>query len=296
MRKARFAAALATTTLLLAVPNVGQASVETGVNSVNATAGSSVVNVSGNASFTDTPFIVMEDGVGDVPVPGIGTDINVATIARPVGLNNLIFKWTIADQLPSPLVADPAAAFLWPFSINGAEKLPWPVFLMAGRAGGFPSPSANAGFSLMQNNTDAGGFEPVGGALSGTFANGEVSWTMPMSRAGLVTGDTIGTGSGSPSGTMLGVHQVVYGILTLDDFFAEDYVVPGATVKLGIATAGTPENEVALTVNAGSVNATTGAFSGSLPKPPAGSGLHIVVAQACYAADVCGTASTTVNV
>ena len=260
----------------------------THVDSVSATVGGNVVAVSGTASFVATPLLVSEDGTGDATPANIGADINVATVTRPVGTNNLVFKWTISDQLPAPVVTAPNLTYLWPLAVNGEDS---GFFLMGGRAGGFPSASTNPVLSLMQSGAD--GFSNVA-RLSGTVGGGEVSWTLPLSRIGAKTGDVITAGGGSPAGSWNGMVEVVYAIVNYDAFAPEDFTVPGATVKMGIAPAGTPESAVALTESATSVNAATGAFSGTFPKPAPGS--YIVVTQACYSANNCGTSSTTITV
>lgn len=294
MRKARFAAALATTTLLLAVPTVGQASpgAATHVDSVSATAGSSTIAVSGTATFVDVPVTVGEDGSGDAAVAGIGADLTTAKIERPVGFNQLKFTLGIADQPPAAFGV-PNIVYNWGVSADGEDA---GLTLGASRmwVGVGVAPSPDPTFKLL--SLAGGNFSEVA-TLSGVMAGGIVQWNASLAQVRAVNGGILSVGAqGIESTTGFGGAVFFNGGLGGDTGFAEDYTVPFASVKLGIASEGTPVEDVALTVNAGTVNATTGAFSGTLPKPLAGSGAYIVVAQACYSPTVCGTASTTITV
>ncbi len=295
MRKARFAAALATTTLLLAIPTAGQATpgAATHVDSVTATAGSSTIAVSGTATFVDVPVTVGEDGSGDAAVPGIGADLTTAKIERPVGTNQLKFTLGIADQPPAAFGV-PNIVYNWGVSADGEDL---GLTLGASRIWGGTAPSPNPTFKLLSLADQM--FSEVAN-LSGVMAGGIVQWTASLSQVKAVNGGILSVGAQGIEATA-GVGGTVFfnGGLGGDTGFAEDYTVPFASVKLGIATAGTPAEEVPLTValsGATNPNPTTGAFSGALPKPLAGSGTHIVVAQACYSPTVCGTASTTITV
>jgi hypothetical protein len=86
-----------------------------------------------------------------------------------------------------------------------------------------------------------------------------------------------------------------WGVVAFDTAAMDfEYDVPFPTVKLGIAAAGTPLSSVPLIENA-TVNGTTGAFSGSVPRPST-SGEYVVVAQACYGSSSCGLSSTSVTI
>ena len=283
MRKTVITAALLT---LAIVSPAGAADPSTGVTTLNATVGTNVA-VSGVATFVDVPVTVGTDADGDATPGAIGADVRKLTIARPSG-NNLKFTMEIDDFYTG--VPVPNIVYLWPLMVNGEDTQ---LFLMAGAGRGFPSPSADPGFAVMQNSAD--GFAPVAD-VSGTLGNGGVTWTVPMGSIAGKAGDNIDQGSGAPASTRAGIHQIVWLESPQYDSFTvrEPYTIPGNLVELGIAPAGTPEDAVPLTVKA-TVNNTTGAFSGSLPKQ-ATPGEYVVVAKACFGPQSCGLSSTTITV
>jgi hypothetical protein len=255
------------------------------VDSVSATAGSSTVNVSGSATFVNTPTQVAEDGAGDGLVPGVGFDVTTGTISRNVGSNNLVFS--LNADMNATIGGAPGVLYGWAISVDGNDT---GLYMTASRAGG--TGCTNGCWSL---NRDGGNNQSSRVAtLTGTLGNGVVSWNVSLATIGASTGSTISNGGAGLTGTITGADGVGFCCTIIDSFFADDYTVPGASVRLGIATAGTPEGSVPLgspvTVNAG-----TGAFSGSVPLP-AQSGSYIVVAQACYAPDNCGLKSTTITI
>ncbi|HEX9823617.1 MAG TPA: hypothetical protein VGB51_04390, partial [Actinomycetota bacterium] len=116
---------------------------------------------------------------------------------------------------------------------------------------------------------------------------------VPMSQLGATAGEKI-TASGEGITVVPTTSGAFWGLVAFDQATQdEDYVVPGPTVKLGIATAGTPASQVPLSENA-TVNG-TGAFSGIVPRPSQ-SGEYVIVAQACYGANSCGVSTTTVTI
>jgi hypothetical protein len=254
----------------------------THVDSVSPSAGSASVSVTGGATFVDTPATVAEDSVGDALTPGIGADVSGAQISRAPGSNTLVFRMNIGD-MPQGAAA-PGVVYGWGISVDGNDS---GLYLEASRVGA--SGCTNGCFRLYRDNGD--GTSTTVTTLSGTMGNGAVTWNVGVGTLGASTGSLVGLGGGGLTGTINGADGVGFCCVLLDDFFADDYRVPGPTVQLGIAEAGTPEALVPLTASA-TVTVGTGAFSGVLPKP-AQAGEYIVVAKACYVATACGTASTT---
>lgn len=293
MRKIAIAAVGVTTMSVLLGPTAhadpGEA---THIDSIAATVGTSV-SVTGTATFVDVPVVVGQDADGASP-NGVGADVRDLIIERPPGSNALRFTMKIDDQPPT-LNGLPTLVYLWPLNVNGDEQH---FFLMAGRAGGFPNTSENPGWAVMQNTPE--GFLPVTD-VPGVMGDGMVQWNAPIASLGAKAGDLLAQGATSgtasvPAGVRVGVHQLFWlGAPQPDNFTMEqEYTVPGAVVKTGIAPAGTDPAAVALT-KAATANASTGAFSASLAKP-ATAGEYIVVAEACYTGADCVRASTTVTV
>lgn len=267
----------------------------THVDSVSASVGNSIA-VSGGATFVDIPVTVGQDTTGDASVAGIGADVTSLKISRPSAASqNIKFQMGIADQLPAPVSTAPAIVFDWPI---GADEAPPTYYLEARRVSGspfFPNASPNAQFMLVHNHPD--GFHEHG-VLTGTMANGVVEWTVSLSAieasgaTKLVQGSgcaALGSTAAAPGGFVLCNNAGGDGA-----FMEEEYEIPKAKVSLGIAPAGTPVESVAVSTP-GAVNAGTGVFSGTLPKP-ATPGEYIVVAEACYGSSNCGRSSTTITV
>ena len=291
----RILAAFVAASALIVQAAMGAASADPGsathVDSVNGSAGSSTVAITGSATFVDVPKLLGTDGTGDATVAGIGGDVTTMTIARPNPASpNLLFTMGVADL--GATNGTPPIGYFWPVSVDDTDS----GFYLEARNISLAFPTAAAPtFKLMQDQPD--GFADIA-TLTGTMGAGKVTWTMGMSRIAALVGSVVGQGG---AGGGLGSAAGAPGALRLNanaggDGAALDeaYTVPGAKVSVGIAPAGTDESAVALTGTA-TVNTTTGAFSGSIPKP-AQAGSYIVVAQACYAPDNCGLKSTTITI
>jgi hypothetical protein len=282
---------------VLLVPATGAGADDgTHVESIDAVVSGSFVQVSGTAHFEATLIDPVEfEGTGDALQPNVGADLTGAKVNRAVGSNNVTFTLEAAD-MPGG-VGVPGVVYLWGLSVNGNDT---GLFLMASTHGGFPvpcTPTAPCG-SLMRNDPVAGGFLTVA-RLSGTvIANGVVSWTFSRTQIGADTGDTIGIGGlGTPNGTINGANEIVFCCAAVDDILIDEFKLPGASVQVGIASAGTPDNLVPLTVTATvPSNGSAGTFSGAVLPKPAEAGDYKVVAKACYSDGNCGLSSTTITV
>jgi hypothetical protein len=286
--------AIAAGTIALVPATAGaDAQPATHVDSVNVSTGGSLITVSGTAGFVDIPVQIGQDPSGDAFAAGYGADVTNITISRPVG-SNVLFTFDVADQPAAPAEASPAIVYQWPIAVNGEDN---GMYLQAGRVNGNAG-NTNKAWFLLQDGAD--GFS-VRTTLTGILGGGKVTWPLnsgAMNALGLTPGAVITQGAAGLGqfGTTFGLAGRVFlnQNTTGDAVFQEvDYVVPSATVQLGIAPAGTPAEAVALS-SAAAVTVATGAYSGSIPKP--GPGSYIVVAKACYGPSSCGLSSTTITI
>jgi len=295
MQRRRFVRSAVMVAVALQVVGTGVlgAQTATGVNSVEATVSGSVISVTGSATFVETPTVVGTDPAGDATVPGIGSDVTQLTISRPAGTNNLVFTMDIADAIPVLFGVPETILYTWGLNVDTAGASS-EYSVQAWRTAQYDRPGGLDPVIRVLSHPAAGSFDVVG-YFSGTMADGKVTATVPRSSINADTGTVLSVGSRGV-GTTAGAIGFAYFNNNLggDGAFIEEYTVPGPTVRLGIAPAGTPPELVPLTVSA-TVNVTTGAFNGFLPKP-AGSGEYVVAAEACYHADACGSGSTTVTV
>lgn len=272
----------------------------THVDSLSATVGSSTIGVTGTATFVDVAALLGEDAAGDAFLANIGADLTTVTVSRPDPKGNTLkFTVGIADLPPTLNGVPEFVAYDWQFGIHaGDPEMQTQYRLHAQRTAQANSlGGVNPVFILYKCvfNPQTGINECTQQAsLTGKMGDGVVEWNLPMSRIKAQAGSIItqaGTGifsSGSASGALWGVPILDTAGMDID------YVVPGATVQLGIAPEGTPPELVPLT-GTGTVNLTTGGFSGTLPKP-AQPGAYTVAAQACYGSASCALAATTITV
>lgn len=267
---------------------------DTHVDEVEAAISGSSLVVTGAATFVDVPVVVAEDPSGDAPVGGLGLDVTSATFSRPdPASSTLRLEVEVADATPQ-VHGGPATVYHYPLTVNGE----------IGSCGGgtgywFPEvriaslnpPAATPSFRLMCDLSP--GAVATGPTIPGGIGGGELWWQFSMNQIGAQPGDTIGHGGDcvdpgtttSPPGASWICNNA-----TGDAVFLSDYVIPGATVRLGIAAAGDPVDLATLTVDA-SVDAGAGSFAGVLPVP-AEAGEYVVVAEACYADGDCGRMAT----
>lgn len=270
----------------------------TTIESFSATVGPTTISVSGTASFVDEPMVVGTDApeaVNQGKVPG--TDITTIEISRPNPTANAIrFTMNVANQPPElngiPLVP----YFAWDFFVDTPTGQTLQFLLLANRATG-ESPDTDPDFVLWTCDPDA---PPPNcnetARVTGAFTPTAVEVTVPANTIGAAPGAVIsgsGTnnvrvspGIGTPVAT--GVTNLLLESLTQ----TEAYTVPGPTVRVGVAPAGTAPEAVELT-KAGSFK-TDGTFSATLPKPEPGD--HVVAAEVCYTDTDCALTSTDVTV
>ena len=280
---------------MLALPSAqADPGAATHIDALSATVGSQVV-VTGGATFVDVPVKVIDDPDA-ARVPQIGANVTEATFSRPVGTtsSNSTFNVTFTIGDPNPVLPNgsyPGMVYLLPLMV-GVEDTG--LFLMAGSSdGGNTTPA----LAVMRDGAD--GFTTVS-KVNGSLGNGKLVWKIPLSTIGAPKpGAAISQGGAASAEVRTGMTEVVYCCTTADWFeqytVDTEYFLPGATVNLGIAPAGTPIGQVALTKAATIPNWSNGAFSGALAKPDT-PGDYIVVAEACYTGSDCVRSSTPLTV
>lgn len=299
-RKRALAAAVAGALLIPAVVG-GMASADAGaashVDSMAATVASSSVNVTGQATFVDVPILVGESFSTPV-VPGIGADVTNATISRPPTGTKINFTLNIADQPAQTGGVPELIAYQWDMQIKkpgeaeGTSLEFWAARSAQGRAPGGTVPVFYVDECVL--NPDTGINECSGNRVTGRMEAGVVEWQVTPSQLGSAVADDMISTGGEGITVVPTAAGAFWGVVAIDRGAHDlDYTVPGKSVKLGIAPAGTPEASVALLETA-VVNASS-AFSGSLPKPSQ-AGSYIVVAEACYGPESCSRTSTTITI
>jgi hypothetical protein len=268
----------------------------THVDEVSASVDGGSVTVTGTATFVDVPVTAATDGTDPVNHGKLpATDLTGASISRPPGAEEIRLAIDVGNQIPEVHSYPVIPYYRWTFDVvAGFDSSRFLVF-------GNPASGANnlePDFKVWSCNPSA---PPPNcttvGTATGAFTDAGLFIDVPAGTINAQPGSTI-TSAGSNqitvqpgAGTPLVEGQL--GILLDVMTQTQDYTVPGATVRLGIAEAGTPANQVPLTVSA-SVNPVTGAFSGALL--PEGTGEMVVAAQACYGSGNCDLASTSITI
>lgn len=295
------AAYVAVLVLAIALSPVGARAHDDGtthVESVVATVDGATISVSGGATFVDVPVVVAEDPSGDATVGGVGTDITTVTFSRPdPASSNLRLVAGVADQTPQ-INGAPTSLYHFPVAVNGA-------IANCGGGTGYWFPEARIAslnpadaapsFRLMCDLSP--GAVATGPDIEGAFGDGTVEFEFSMTLMGADPGDTLihggdcvdpGTTSSPPGGAWLCSNGGGDAVLL------DDYVIPEATVSVGIAPAGTPPELVETNLGA-TVDPATGAYE-LQTSAPADPGDYVVAAEACYGPGNCGRSSTTVTI
>ncbi|MDQ3991130.1 MAG: hypothetical protein M3245_02305 [Actinomycetota bacterium] len=281
MRSARFIATAMAASLML-IMGSASAQAATQIQSLTVSKAGYYVDVRGTASFVDVPTVVADEP-GDANL----IDVHKATIARPNPASSTVqMSWDIALSTLSDL--PPTTTFLWPLMVDGEDK---GYFLMASRTG---IGNANPMFAVAKQGS--GGYTSV--AITGTMTTSKVTWNVPLTRIEASPGSKVEQGAALPSGWAClagaaGSPGFYSCTISYDTVSFEPGTIPAATVRVGMAPAGTPVNQVALTMDA-SVAPATGSFDAQLPAVGM-TGQHIVVARACYGVTNCATASRNIT-
>ena len=270
------------------------------ITSLTATASGSTVAVAGTVAFTGDGAVQVASDAGDAPTSQVpGADLTTATIASP-NLRDLVFTVGLANQPPAGVNGVPEVIhYIWHISvITGANTSAFE--LMAVRSAQNQQPgSTEPWFGLLTCMPGTGAAScSVSTSLSGRMQDGVVEWTVPRAAISASGGSIISLAQNGLRSTVGAAGLVWFTNLGGDTMAGvEDYTVPG-TVRVGIAPASTPDDQVPLTVT--TAVKTNSTFSTSLPKP-ATAGDYKVAALACFGIDedgqnVCELGTTPVTV
>lgn len=271
------------------------------VNTVAATTSGGTISVTGTAGLGgQDPVVLTEDGVGDAPggaaSTALGLDMDKLLISRSTATSSsLLFTIKLGGMtgggIPETIL------YNWDINVNGG----------AGAGGTSVSIKTMRSRASATQNTDpyAGvfGCTPTATGFSCTeqtrltevaydASTSEIRMTVPLAAIGAQSGSVISAWARSTNPFWIGPSAS--GAQTLTNVFDtgthDDYLVPGATVKLGIAPAG---QSISYTTN-GTIAAGTGAFSGTLATPST-PGAYDVGAKVCFGTN-CGTGTTSITV
>ncbi len=294
MRKFRFAVgAVAAAGLLLSGSIAGaDPGPATHVDSLASTIGANTINVSGGATFVSVPSLLGEDSTGDSLGSGAGTDLSTVTYSRTAPNGKINFTLGIADQPAATGGVPEAVAYYIDITVNtdGTDSfyMLWAARSAQNAALGGTTPVFRRYICTLNATTGARDCTSAT-TLTGRMTAGVVEWQAALSNINAQPGSVI---TATDIVVVPTVSGAVWGVLLLDSASQdEEYRVPGATVKLGIAPASTAVDSVELGTPA-TVNQTSGAFSGQLVKPIT-PGSYVVVAQACFGDNSCGARSST---
>lgn len=289
---------------------------------VPATVGESPVGFTGGANSLTGP---VDPAVGGAVGEG---DLDTVTIARPDPFaDNLAFTIRLHNP-PAEAQELRPVTYRWTISLLGAPLVDPPATplnyqLEAARSGHLVHPgSLDPTFRLIRGRD--GGCDLVGvpldcrtteydlgmrtlADLEGSVTADTIQWQLPFGLIEAEQGSTISTFDGRgvasymgllggrqrPVDHLKGETEVSGGQLSERGSEVARYTIPEPTVQFGIAPAGTPVGEIALTADANVES--PGAFAASVTTPQE-PGDYIVAARACYGDNNCDTATTNVTV
>jgi len=298
--KTRAPAVLTALAVTLLSAAIGNAATGTTVDSVSASRSGGSINVSGTATFgTQDAVEVGFDGTGDSTISqGVGLDIERMLIQRASGAtNNLLFTLDL-DGLQGGGIPE-GFQYNWDITVDGGSAEggdEWSIKFMRSGQGVQVGTAAWAYLYRCVRDATTGNFTCTrqAPALAVTFdeAGGQVRVTVPLSRIGGASGSTIGAWprNGDPVWVRPSASGAQTPGVTVDGASHDDYIVPGNTVQLGIAPAGTAEQFVNYS---GTATVTGSSFAGTLPA--GSSGTYDVWARACFG-DNCAAQKTTITI
>jgi hypothetical protein len=241
------------------------------------------LRVTGSAALAALEAVdVAEDAAGDSRVPG--TDIVGGTI-QALGGGKTRFTMEIANMGPGGVTAPGVLHHSWDLSVvtgtNGSD-----VTLKAIN-GGAVTYSALEGAGpetpsfAVQNcapDPQTGQSTCTSTYITGAYSDAGVAFDVPNTLIGLQTGSVVFAGENGMFSNF-GASDVIWlsGPTGTEAVSHADYDVPAGDVRIGVAPAGTPLEEVVLT---STVPVKGTAYSVTLPKPAPGD--YVVVVQACH--------------
>lgn len=292
-RSRRFGAlvgALAATVLVGAGPVLADPTQASTVDSISAVLGPDGVAVSGHATFVDVPVTIGQDPSGDASPAPIGDDLTSATISRPDAFGDLLtFRLDIANPPPTVDGIPEFLTYAWMFAIRSPGGEPKVFDLQAYRTSQWDAPGGVDPVFVLYRCPKPWTCSKIG-TLGGAMAGGVVEWNVPLAAIGALPGSVIGPSIVQANVSVSGLAELV--VLDQGPANTKDYTVPAASVRLGIAPAGTAPQDVPLTVHG--TPAEDGTFTGEVPAP-ATPGAYTVVARACYGPASCGLGATSIT-
>ncbi len=246
---------------------------------------SSGVNVSGNAMMAALPATqVGKDAAGDGRLPG--TDLTGASIT-PLGGGRIAFDLAIANMPPTVGSAPAVTHHNWEFAATSPDgESSTTLSLKAINGGAVIAGAVNTpSFSLNTCTPDpqTGQNTCTASYIDGAYSATGVRFLLDNAAISAFSGWSI-----TPTGQGINVSPGASDVLWFtngtggDTMGADEFLVPDAVVKVGIAPAGTAPADVPL---ARTVDVPGSSWSTKLARP-AVAGDYVVVAQACHG-DVC---------
>lgn len=287
---------LATSVIGMAPTAIGAAVADTdpmsAVESLSAIVDAEAVHVSGRATFADSPVTIARDEAGDGSPTPLGDDLTTGTISRPNPFGDeLTFTLGVANPPPTLDGIPEAITYHWYFAIthpNGVHKI---FELQARRTSQSNAPDTERFFGLYQCAPAAvgdTGYCNLRAELTGTMEDGNVEWHVPLEALNDAEVGSIITDSQVAVIPSLSGFNWIYA--PLDELPAQTtpYTIPGPSIRVGIAPAGTAPSDVPLIVSG--TLAADGTFTGEVPIPDT-PGEYVVAAAACVG-ELCGSKST----
>ena len=261
----------------------------TGVGGLQAAPSDGSVAVSGWARFRGDA-VVATDAAADAG-PGArqaGTELIGARLAYRPEEGDLLARLELDRLPPTPRPSSAAQVRLAsaPGIVYGMEITVGAARYELRATRGLRTREATASsFTLLRCAPTCAEVATLSGSIGTT--GDHVNVTVPLSSLGAGAGTRLSGVRG-----FVGPGEAPTGAVTvLDDVRLPDYVLPAVSVRLGIAPAGTPPEDVVFGSVAGLA---AGAFAGSLGTGGLPSGAYRVWARACLG-ETCGTASAPID-
>lgn len=302
-RATKLTVLITTLVLTLGVTAVGAEEGTSHIDTLAVAVTDSDLTVTGKGVFTGTATEVGTDPTGDGTLPG--TDLVSATITQ-VSQSQLRFELGVADLPPGIGGTPEVVNYNWPLQVvrgslvsevslqawrssTAADLLCGVIFACPGQEpGGNPRFTVNT--CAPDPNTGQNLCSAVG--VDGEFTEDGLAWILPAGAVNAGPGAVLhpaGSIAASYGGSGLTWNTAGTGG---DTMFSDSFTYASPTVQVGVASADTAPEDVALTT-AATVTQSNGNFTASLPRPDAGS--HVVAARACLG-DSCGAASELITV
>jgi hypothetical protein len=240
-----FAAAVAAPLLFVGTPPAGaDPGSLSHVDSLTATVAGSAIQITGAATFVDVPVTVATDAANDSALNGFATDLVKGTIARPdPARSELRFTLEISDPVSTTHGVPEVVHYSYFLSAGPNPNDGW--LLLAARTAQLNATGSTSPMFRLDRFRADGTCCDIVSQLSGSMADGKISFTVPFGPLGLSPGKAIEAHS-----RLVQVQLGASGFSRLNngqpDFMSveETYTVPGPQVRLGIAPAGVMSRDI----------------------------------------------------